>query len=269
MEITHRIWVVYIGPMVPTSTNDQAWDSTAAEPSQQRKTIAVVVSTMRSGSTLLKALLAEGDDVSNLPEVNFQRFQGSDAYQQIARLDARRIIVLKRPAWYQELRSYPQLPRVDDLRCVLLVRDVYETVLSLRKMTLGRAAAQLGPLLNGFLVNQYWYRITSTILRCRQQMPDAAQLVRYEDLVRSPVDETARLFSFLGSVRTAGTSQYHPPDAHSWKWGRDDGSDNIKSLQVQSPRDHGYRDRKLLACIRSSDRVGRLREALRYEALPS
>ena len=43
---------------------------------------------MRSGSTLLKALLAEAEDVSNLPEQNFQKFVGdAQAAETIARLD--------------------------------------------------------------------------------------------------------------------------------------------------------------------------------------
>ena len=37
----------------------------------ERPSIVVIASTMRSGSTLLKALLAEADDVLNLPETSF------------------------------------------------------------------------------------------------------------------------------------------------------------------------------------------------------
>jgi len=39
-----------------------------------RKTIVLIVSSMRAGSTLLKALLAEAPDVSNLPEFNFNAY---------------------------------------------------------------------------------------------------------------------------------------------------------------------------------------------------
>ena len=60
--------------------------------------IVCVASTMRSGSTLLKALLAEASDVSNLPEQNFQKFvSDAQAADKIAALDDNPIIVLKRP----------------------------------------------------------------------------------------------------------------------------------------------------------------------------
>ena len=243
-------------------------DSSTASPATDRKTIALVISTMRSGSTLLKALLAEGEDVSNLPEVNFQKFAGNLAYEEISKLDSRRIIVLKRPAWYQELSSYPRMPDVDGLKSVLLVRDVYETVLSLRKMTFGRAHQTIGPLLNRFLVKQYWSRITSTIARLDKELGDAGHLIRYEHLVREPIDRTKELFEFLGSKRSDGTKSYSPPENFKWKWGRDDGSDNIKSLEVQAPRDHGYKDRKLLELIKSSPTVCDLRRSLGYPDLP-
>ena len=67
---------------------------------------------MRSGSTLLKALLAEAEDVSNLPEQNFQKFVGdAQAAETIARLDEHPIIVLKRPGWYNEVGNYPRCPK--------------------------------------------------------------------------------------------------------------------------------------------------------------
>ena len=73
--------------------------------------IVCVASTMRSGSTLLKALLAEASDVSNLPEQNFQKFvSDAQAADKIAALDDNPIIVLKRPGWYNEIGSYPRLP---------------------------------------------------------------------------------------------------------------------------------------------------------------
>ena len=118
---------------------------TATCPSDRR--VVVLLSTMRAGSTLLKALLAEADDVSNLPEINFQRFRShSRSWQQIALLHHNPIIVLKHPAWYHEVLSYPRLPAVESVRAIILVRDVYETVVSLRQMTFGKLATFMAPL---------------------------------------------------------------------------------------------------------------------------
>ena len=78
---------------------------------------------------------------------------------------------------------------------------------------------------------------------------------------------TARLFTFIGSTRNEGTDTYRPPNDFQWKWGRDDGSENIKSLKVQPPRPHRYREKRLVETIRRSERVTRIREKLGYPAL--
>ena len=41
------------------------------------KTVVLIMCSMRSGSTLLKALLAEADDVSHLPEVNYKEYSSN------------------------------------------------------------------------------------------------------------------------------------------------------------------------------------------------
>ena len=125
--------------------------------------IVCVASTMRSGSTLLKALLAEADDVSNLPEQNFQKFfAGKQAAEKISELDDHPIIVLKRPGWYTEVGRYPKLPNVENLKTILLVRDVYDTVESLRKMTFRKLAPLASRITNRWLSN-YWLGITQSL----------------------------------------------------------------------------------------------------------
>ena len=57
----------------------------------QSRTIAIELSTMRSGSTLLKALMSAAPDISSLPEVNFAKFQSHDAQQRIEALCPERI----------------------------------------------------------------------------------------------------------------------------------------------------------------------------------
>ena len=73
-----------------------ACGSAMSDPSEltARKTIALELSVMRSGSTLLKALMAAAPDISSLPETNFQRFQSADAEKEISSLSGERIIRL-------------------------------------------------------------------------------------------------------------------------------------------------------------------------------
>jgi hypothetical protein len=223
---------------------------------------------MRAGSTLLKALLAEADDVSNLPEINFQRFRSRHrACQQIAALHPNRIIVLKRPAWYHEVWTYPRLPAVDAIKAIILVRDVYETVVSLRQMTFGRLTTLLNPLVNGYLV-QYWARVTERLSNLCEQLGDHGYRVRYEDLVQKPLETTRALFAFIGSRRQAGVARYRQPGNFQWQWGRDDGGQRIRSLRVQPTGFHDYKDQALLTAILRSRRVQRLRAHLAYPALP-
>ena len=203
-------------------------------PSDRR--IVVLLSTLRAGSTLLKALLAEADDVSNLPEVNFQRFRSpQSAWQQVTALHDSPIIVLKRPAWYHEVLSYPRLPAVDAVKAIILVRDVYETIVSLRQMTFGKLTTLMAPLVNGYLVH-YWARVTERLCDLREELGDRAYLIRYEDLVTNPQETTQTLFTFIGSHRTAGVEKYREPDNFQWQWGHDDGGPKDPVLTGATPR---------------------------------
>ena len=233
---------------------------------QQRKVIVAVVSTMRSGSTLLKALLAEANDVSNLPEVNFQRFQGVNARQEIEAIDSAPILVLKRPGWFHETSTYPQLPPVENVKTIALVRDAYETVRSLKKMVFRKAHGYLGFLANGWLVG-YWTRIVSRIHEHSTASTDV-HLVRYEDILADPKTETAKLFKFIESACERGVDTYQAPRDFEWKWGQDDGGPRIKSLRVLQPVPHKYDDRRLLSTIKKSAAAMQLRQQLGYPVLP-
>lgn len=228
------------------------------------KTIVTIVSTMRSGSTLLKAQLAEAPDVSNLPEVNFQRFQSKQARAEIERIDPAPILVLKRPAWFHETSMYPRLPRVRSVRFIVLVRDCYETVQSLKKMLLPRAHTYLGAFTNRWLVC-YWTKVVANIHQLSQH--ERAVLVRYEDLVADPISQSAKLFRFIGSRRRSGVDSYQVPRDFEWKWGRDDGGNRIKSLRVLPAVPHNYEDRRLLEVIAKCRATMELRSALGYDAL--
>ncbi len=235
----------------------------AAEPR-----VAVIASTMRSGSTLLKALLAEAPDISNLPEVNFQSTWRLQRARQRAAARGKSIAVLKRPAWYQESATYPRLPDMPGLRTILLVRDVYPTILSLRKMTFGPLASLLGRFTNRWLVNNYWARITGHLLQLDETPGNDSLLVRYEDIVSDPVETTAQLFRFLGSRQTGGVSSYRKPIDYRWRWGRDDAGSNIRTLQVQKPPAVNWSDPPLVSAIQASAPAMLVRQKLGYPALP-
>lgn len=220
---------------------------------------------MRSGSTLLKALLAEAEDISSLPEVNFQRFQSGDAAIRIAALAKQPIVVLKKPAWYHEVSRYPRLPAVEQVRTICLIRDAYPTVKSLRKMTFGRFAGWTPQVATRWLLQRYWRPVNERLLQLSEADPERTTLIRYEDLLAAPRDETARLFTFLGSAQNEGVDSYRPPRSYRWRWGSDDGSERIKSLQVQPPRMESQRDEALIRAIADLPDVMRLRDRLGYD----
>jgi hypothetical protein len=204
--------------------------------------LVVIASTMRSGSTLLKALLANAPDISNLPEVNFQRWNAPrfavtvDEIPQLARLASERIVVLKRPAWYHEGGRYPRFPAIPGTKAILLVREPYDTVQSLRKMVFGFAERVMSPWVDRWLLKRYWQPVTETLLELGSQGKDEYHLVSYEALVRQPTLVTRGLFRFVGSQQLQGCDTYQPPRGRRWRWGTDDNSVKIRSLQVKPPR---------------------------------
>ncbi len=227
--------------------------------------IVAIASTMRSGSTLLKALLAEADDVLNLPERNFQN------RQVVAKILAQHqpndppIKVLKKPAWYQESKRYPTIPTIESVRTIALVRDVYDTVISLRKMTFRSLANLSAPLVTGWLAKSYWANVTQNLVNLARSRPHDVKLIRYEDIVGDPITVTKGLYKFIGSSKEEGTKAYSAPKDYSWRWGSDDGSPNIKTLEVQPPREKSVTESRLLNIMESCDQVNSLRRELGYE----
>jgi len=232
---------------------------------ESSKQIVCLLSTMRSGSTLLKALMAEAPDISSLPEVNFQRYARlQHARRAIELLDPRRIILLKRPAWYNESRSYPKLPVLDNLKLIVLVRDVYDTVESCRKMTFRPLEKTVRRIADPWLAKSYWLPVTAHLLRIHDDPGCETCLVRYEDLLADPIDVTRNLFAFLGSEQTEGVATYRPPDDSAWRWGIDDNSPQIRSRQVQRPRFKRRHNRRLLNLVQTDPAIGRIRAQAGY-----
>ncbi len=238
-------------------------ERSAATP-ELEKQVVLILSTMRSGSTLLKALLAAAPDISNLPEIDFQKYQSNEAGKEIAALDDYPIIALKRPAWFNESNRYPKLPRIDNAKLVILTRDAHTNGLSLRKMVL-RKLAPLGPRwMDAWIAKNYWAKVYGKLLERFPKDDSSNFWIRYEDLIQDPITHTANLFSFIGSSQTEGVDAYPRPGNYEWKWGTDDGGDKIQSLKVQAPKAVPQEALKILERVKTIPEVQRVREALGY-----
>lgn len=214
---------------------------------------------------MLKALLAEAPDISNLPEKDFQKFCGDRQWnEKLQKLDEHPIIVLKRPGWYNEIKHYPSLPAIDGMKVIILVRDMYETVESLRKMTFRTLAPLVGPMVDGWLAKRYWCGINRNLFERHQDDSIDSHLVRYEDLTANPLVETQKLFQFVGSQQSQGIDTYSKPADFRWRWGSDDNSDNIKSLKVQS-RPPKPKSNSRLNRLLEHPKIAGLRSDLGYE----
>lgn len=198
----------------------------------RRRTHVLVLSSMRSGSTLLKSMLGQAPDVSLLDEFNFITYANHNRYffgWLVSRLSDRRIVVLKKPfnnvAGDKPLYGRVPLPGV--LRIVLW-RGPYETLLSLKAMQRKYGYRVFG---DAECVD-YWCDTYEAIFANTDTARDTLA-VRYEDLTRRPAEVTRAIFAFIGSAHDAGVERY---EAHDWKKGRDDDSDKIRSGAVQEAR---------------------------------
>ncbi len=230
------------------------------------KTYVFILSTMRSGSTLLKALLAEAPDVSNIPEFNFHKIKEAKHIRQLHKLSDHPILVLKKPAWFQEAYNYPKVPRVKNWRIIVLTRDVHHVVSSIRKMSFGGIEPVFPGFIDHWFANEYWSRVYRRIHRKfgpQRNLPNVTW-IRYEDLITDPLSETKRLFEFIGSEKTEGTNRYSEPEDYNWRWGSDDGGPTIQTLQVQPPKPISDRKRDILERVTRYKRVSDIRTLLGY-----
>ncbi len=216
-------------PLVQTSLLTA---SSEPAPADQRRLV-IVASTMRSGSTLLKALLATAPDVTDLPEVNFQRFVAADRAPRVWALAPQRIVLLKRPAWFHETRTYPRLPVSLQPQLIVLVRDAWDTVRSIRRMTFGFLSPLVPRAFDSWLVRKYWLPVTQRLVELADRQAERVALIRYEDLIAQPRHVTAQLFAFIGSQRREGVEAYQIPKRGPWRWWSDDNSLHLQSLRVQ------------------------------------
>lgn len=230
---------------------------------ESSKQIIVELSTMRSGSTLLKALLGSAPDISSLPEIDFQKYQGPNAVEEMEALSEKRIVILKRPAWFNEGARYPKLPNAKNVKRIILTRDVATNVISLRKMAFRKAEPFIPKWMDIVISNLYWAKVYGSLLNKFPANDPQNFWIRYEDLVSDPITWTAKLYAFVGSEKTEGIDSYAKPE-YKWKWGTDDGGDKIKSLKVLPPKLPTERIAEIHQSLKNSPDVHEVRRALGY-----
>ena len=225
----------------------------------KKRTCVIVLSSMRTGSTLLKSLLGQAADVSLLDEFNFITYANHNRYffhWLVSRLSDRRIVVLKKPFNNvpQDKSLYGRVPLTGVLRIVLF-RNPYETLLSLKAMQRKYGYREFG---DQECVD-YWCDTYEAIFTNTDTTRDTLG-VRYEELTRQPAEVSQRIFRFMGSSHESGVERY---GSHDWKKGRDDDSDKIRSGTVQEARlADPQKDPGLYAAIQTSPRIAPLMERL-------
>ncbi len=219
-----------------------------------------MVSAQRSGSTLIKALLAVAPDVSHLSEVPFHRYGRFNSWQ-LKSLADEPIMVFKKPSWPGE-KDYPSIPPVGDYRIILLIRHPYETLVSTGKMLERLEPDFWSRWSYKSMLYDYWLpTYEGMIAKGLPDLPNATT-IRYEDLTAQPKQETKRLFKFIQSSRTDGTDTYERL-SKGWAYMQDDASPFIKSLKVQT-RIKQRMDHDLLHMINAEPRVKAVLDSLGY-----
>ena len=232
-----------------------------------RKTIVYILSTMRSGSTLLKALLANAEDVSHLPEVKLIRYEKETYYSlyfNLYRLSKKRIIVVKYPAWYT-YENYPHVVLKNN-HIIVLVRKAFDTLCSLKdRQDVREFTLQGTPLTDEQLVNYWCQTYEALLFNDRLKNNNQIFCLQYEKLLEEPRAMTQSLFAFIGSQQKEGVISYPKPRKSQWQPGQDDDSENIKTQQVQKsstvykPADYP----ELHRLIQQSERVRAIEQELR------
>lgn len=194
----------------------------------KRKKIVIVLSAMRSGSTLLKALLSQAPEIDHLNEVNFSRGENKYmVYNAFYKLSRKEVLLLKKPSGLRSFQDYPQLPNLP-LSVIVLIRNPVDTILSTIEMQKSRNREERD--LNTIMT--YWSVTYNNLLCYLDQEENSSVVIKYEELVDSPIETTEILFKFIGSKRTEGVKSYQKPLSGDWSWGLDDGGDKINSMSV-------------------------------------
>lgn len=224
----------------------------------RRRSIALVYSSMRTGSTLFKSLIGEADDVSLMDEFNFLPYLGRNKYLfygLVSSLARERVILLKKP--YNNnpdhLKKYGCSP-LSEAKKIILYRDPYDTLCSLRNLQIRRNRRRF----DDTELVEYWCDCYENLLENTRD--EDVLVVRYEDITEHPVELTAEIFPFIGSSRKEGVESY---GAYEWVGGRDDISDQIKSLKVAKAKVNSREENPgLFDMVKQSSRVKRILQHL-------
>lgn len=214
-----------------------------------RKRIIVIQSLMRSGSTLLKALIANSPDVSHLNEAKGLCLPGPEThalrllnrylyYGSVHALSRRRVLVLKTPIPFDG-RASPVPPSLD-ARIIILLRHPGPIFHSCKKMShelrMSRSEREI----------RTYVRHAGRELVGLTRLPGRRPLViSYEELVSRTTETMSQVFDFIG-VEAAHTDTYSMPDS-GWRWNRDDGGERIRTLRVRAEAGPVYAPDELLA----------------------
>jgi hypothetical protein len=228
----------------------------------KEKTVVLIISSMRAGSTLLKSLLANAPDVSYLPEIDFQRYNKQNFWK-LKIMSNKKIIVLKKPCSYLDVDSYPKIPNIPNLKKIILIRDIYDTIISLKEMHMTANKVLLETWDYGKLVKDYWCKVYRNIMNNVQLKDRNTITVKYEDLIETPIKTSKRIFGFIGSSQRDGVDTYFSPQEYRWEWGIDDGGEKIKTLKIQN-YSRNRDDKELLKVIESSDEAFEIRKYFGY-----
>ena len=219
-----------------------------------------VLSSMRAGSTLLKSLLATRKEIADLPEIPVQ------LADEIASFTPEPMILIKRPKNYPNI-NYPYFQFRRNSKIIVLIRNPYDTILSLHKMNLENHFHNIH-WYNEERLLDYWIATYYSLIKNIDFQVQNVHLVRYEDLTQSPVATTEAIFKFLGTSDTSGTNTYSNPKGYPWKWGFGDGGDVLKQLKIVYKQSKGL-NKKLLNLIDKSDAVQQLLTNYGYKNSPA
>lgn len=207
-----------------------------------------LVSSIRSGSTLVKALLAEGGNVSHTPEINYPLEYGkpeSEVRESLGKLSTKEIIVCK---WTHE--DGWKIP-LENEKVIFLFRNVHSTLRSIYNVYEYRVdATSTTPRLNANpedkkppmglsamdLANwctKKWANTYKELIKGIDCKKNSVAFLSFDYLLAYPLIATTKLFSFIESENKEGVCSYSMPEnGYVWEWGVDDGGSKIKQMSV-------------------------------------
>jgi hypothetical protein len=195
----------------------------------------LLLSTMRSGSTLLTELLLNNPGIVGMGEAHVT-YSDRHALHALrywtlrhrGRLDTGDKLLLDKVLHRKYLPDVPCLQEMVDLVPVVLVRDPATNAASLEKMFSRRQNA--APTDVGKLMRARYDDIEATISAIAPDTPLAA--ISYEALTSAPETVLPGLGDFLGL--NAPLSSDYKVSSRTGRWGVGDGSSNIKTGRIMS-----------------------------------